>query len=146
MKSYGGVLTGFLCLSLATLPQALLLLVKSTCGQAHSLGSHILYHRTGENKECAVSQGHILQPKESKGFASCSPSWSRAFLYNSPICSSCLLVWDVWLSSPMCLAGGGFSQRWRWLPHQPILCTTPQSALMIWLWEGREGIYTHSVL
>lgn len=71
MKSYGGALTGFLCLSLATLPQALLLLVKSTCGQAHSLGSHILYHKkkTGENKECAVSRrqgqsrSHISHPK-----------------------------------------------------------------------------------
>lgn len=52
MKSYGGALTGFLCLSPATLPQALLLLVKPTCGQAHSRDSRILYHKTGENKEC----------------------------------------------------------------------------------------------
>lgn len=62
VKSYGGALTGFLCLSLATLPRALLLLVKSTCGQAHSLGSRILYHETGENKERAVSRSRGQEP------------------------------------------------------------------------------------
>lgn len=70
MKSYGGALTGFLCLSFAALPQALFLFGKSTCGQAHSLGSHILNHEMGENKERNVSQtqgkSHITQPKEEK--------------------------------------------------------------------------------
>lgn len=55
MKSYGAALTGFLCLGVASLPQALLLLVKSTRGQACSLGSHILYHKTAPKKALAVS-------------------------------------------------------------------------------------------
>lgn len=73
-KSYGGALTGFLCLSLVLLcPRALLLLVKSTCGQAHSLGGHILYHKTGRKQRTRREpepgpQPYLASERRERGF------------------------------------------------------------------------------